>query len=174
MQTNCPKCQKPLLIKSEFGGRPVKCPKCGDVFTAPLIPPVITHAEYSEGETPPVAIDTSRRNPAIKSKDIIQKSRAWVSAHKKRCGTRSFIFQTILLAWTAFMFLAGFGLMLSAASSTSDAMDSPFASRRSGAAGAFLFVGICCPLGVYSLLAIPVGIGAIATLKTDAVDSSDD
>jgi hypothetical protein len=73
----------------------------------------------------------------------------------------------MLLAWTVFMFLIGIGLMFSSAASTGDSINSPYESERNGAAGAFMLVGLCCPLGSYLLLAVPLGIAAIATLESN-------
>jgi hypothetical protein len=81
-------------------------------------------------------------------------------------GRRSAIFKVILLGWTAFMLLVTLGLMVAFAGSTESQRHSPYESERSGAAGAFVLGGLCCPIGIYLLLAIPQGLSAVATLES--------
>ncbi|RMD59208.1 hypothetical protein D6833_11780 [Candidatus Parcubacteria bacterium] len=60
----------------------------------------------------------------------------------------------ILLAWTVFMFFISAGLM----AVYSDEPTDP---------GVFAFGGICCPIALYCLIAIPLAIAAIATLEIE-------
>lgn len=83
-----------------------------------------------------------------------------IKRHKERCGVRSFIFQCILLAWTIFMGLITLGLMVSTLPERG--------SRASDAeVGAWSFVGLCCPCATYLLIALPLGIAALATLQSN-------
>lgn len=90
-----------------------------------------------------------------------------ITRYRNYCGRRSIIFQSALLGWTGFMFFVALGLMLSAA--ITPQREYPWESEQveqDRKAGAFALGGVCCPLGTYLLLGIPLGIAAIATLES--------
>ena len=85
---------------------------------------------------------------------------------KRWSGTKSFIFQIVLIGWTTlFLFLGLASLFMAAADSHSQ---NPFENPQDAqTANAAVFGGsLCCLIGVWALVAIPLGIGAFATLKS--------
>lgn len=74
-------------------------------------------------------------------------------------GTRSLIFQALLLGWTACVFLATIGLLVSTLAKNPR-------NRIEEDAQAIAFGTMsCCSLSGYCLVAIPLAIAAIATLE---------
>jgi|GEM_PF-3297000 len=59
----CPSCSAALLVRDEFAGRAVKCPKCGGVIPAaqPVVPPVAPPAAVS----PPPAPEPQQEKPEV-------------------------------------------------------------------------------------------------------------
>ncbi len=98
-----------------------------------------------------VASQTVRRNTTV------QNTLAWLGKYKTRCGGRSFIFQCILAGWTAFMLFVGFGMMVVSVPKGRNPSDQ--------ATMDFTFAGLCCPIGMWLLFAVPLGIAALATLN---------
>lgn len=165
---NCPHCTAKLNVAANLTGKRVKCPKCNGEFVASSIQNTGESKLKSSPPLPPPTNQPQRpHSPPDRKSDAVSTKFSWFTRHRRWSGTRSFIFQTILFAWTVFMLLVGFGLFLMAADIASDSIKSPYLSERRGSAGAFFLSGICCPLGVYFLLAIPLGIAAIATLESN-------
>ena len=159
----CPGCNSSLSIPSGKVGQSVKCPKCQQRFVAPPV----QQKEVHQIENSDVAIDTSDfaggvSRAASRSQSGFQRYMHW-------CGTRSFIFQTLLGAWTAFMLMFLVLMMLSAVQSSRESRSDDFGFRRrsKGADGFALLVAMACPLAIYSLVAIPLGVGALATLESN-------
>lgn len=163
----CPNCSKLLAIRSEHEGKKVKCPGCKTAFVVPLSPVIAPRLQ-------PVTTDTAPRFPiGNSSKPVVHEvsrtndvGKSWLSQYIEWCGIRSFVFQAILLAWTVFMCIVGFGLLLSASTTSKTSINSPIQAERDGAAVAVMLVGLCCPLGTFLLLAIPLGIAVIATFES--------
>ena len=87
--------------------------------------------------------------------------------YKERCGLRSFIFQCVLLGWTAFMFLVGVGMLLAVSPSREELELSKQGDSwaRAGVL-ASSFWGLFCPAAVWALVAFPLGVAAISTLES--------
>jgi hypothetical protein len=85
--------------------------------------------------------------------NIFQRYQGWA-------GTRSIIFQSLLLGWTAFVFLGTCGVLFASVAAEPE-------NRRdeSALAGAVAMLS-CCSCGGYFLVAFPLGIAAIATLES--------
>jgi DNA-directed RNA polymerase subunit RPC12/RpoP len=165
---NCTNCGKGLKATETQSGKNAKCPNCGALVLIPEARDVreeMGAATMNEG-LPPLGenvVPNPRPNPTIPTDHKLN----WLARYKNRCGVRSFIFQAILAGWTAFMALVTLGLMLFSASSASQTSGYPYNPYHSAEAnaGAFALLGICCPVGTYLLIAIPLGIAAIATLE---------
>ena len=56
---NCPKCERQLRVPDELIGQSVKCPSCGETFTA----------ELSKKEPPPPSSSPSRPTPRPRDED---------------------------------------------------------------------------------------------------------
>lgn len=99
--------------------------------------------------------------PANRVRKATSKRAGAIARYKHRVGTRSFIFQVILIGWTAMMaaWICSFSI---SATGRSDVRGSP--DERDDAA-AELGAGWCCLGGVWALVAFPCGIAAIATLE---------
>ena len=88
--------------------------------------------------------------------------KSWLARYKTRCGTRSFAFQCSLLAWTALMIIL-LGILLKPVTKKELIYDydvNPYNPREMAAWKAG---NLCCPLGVWFIVAVPLGIAAIAT-----------
>ena len=119
----CPMCRQVLQARDEDAGGKLDCPKCGqrlqvpprpapprvnktvlgtslDAPTPPSLPPPI-----AEHYLPPQSAATPDQSPPDVRRGLIRRYIDW-------CGTRSVIFQSLFLGWTAFMVLAGFGMLL--------------------------------------------------------------
>ena len=141
MKARCAHCSTKLDIPDEYTGTQVKCPQCGQSFVA-----------NPEGIKP---LDTAGKN------SIPEKNRNWLVRYKDHCGRRSFIFQCILLGWTAFMAFVSLSLLMSSLPHEND-------EAEIAAWGA---VGLCCPIGTWLLLSVPLGILAIACLRSEDGDT---
>ena len=164
---NCTNCGKGLKATETQSGKNAKCPNCGALVEVPgardtleVMGAVMNEERPSPDEN---LVTDPRPNATIPTNHKLN----WLARYKSRCGLRSFIFQAILAGWTAFMALVTLGLMLLSASSASQTSGYPYYPYHStqADAGAFALVGICCPVGTYLLIAIPLAIAAIATLE---------
>jgi hypothetical protein len=79
------------------------------------------------------------------------------------CGTRSFIFQCCLLGWTIFMVVLLVFILRDAQEETQTYVNKREMSPRD--AETFTGVSVCCPCGLWFLVAFPLGMAAILTLK---------
>lgn len=138
----CPHCSYQIIDDGTLSGQVVACPQCHGAMLMP-------------GESAPVVRSAPARTYRPR-KGLWGRYMAW-------SGTRSLIFQAIFLGWTACMGLFALSVMVSAASDPD--MRSDYEPHRRTAATAFLVSGICCPLSGYALVAIPLGIAAVATLE---------
>ncbi len=90
----------------------------------------------------------------------------WLAGYKARCGTRSFAFQCWLLAWTALMIIL-LGILLKPVTKKELIYDydvNPYNPRE---VAAWKAGNLCCPLGLWFIVAVPLGIAAIATFGKD-------
>lgn len=144
----------------------VACPHCGQQLTVPSVyaagepiaPPVQAIPVSSQPQIPQFNKKTAE-DAAKHVKRSLETGNSWIRKYMAWSGLRSFIFQTILAGWTAFMLFIGFGTLVSASSRRDYYSDE--------SAGAAILVGMCCPIGAYLLIAIPLGIAAIATLESN-------
>jgi hypothetical protein len=81
------------------------------------------------------------------------------------CGGRSFTFQVALVAWTVFCVIVGMGMLLASAPPPNDPL-MILPEERQAAAGAFVLTGLCCPLGTWALIAIPLAFAIVATWRS--------
>lgn len=135
----CPSCQKKLRVADRAIGSWIACPACQIGFVA------------SMEEEP--------------KEDSPSGQRSFSAGYRSYCGTRSVIFQSLLGGWTACMIFVGLGLLFLYAGNPK--ATSSYEPDRTANAGAFLTMGICCPLGMWLLLAVPLGFGALMTLGRD-------
>lgn len=147
---NCPHCQVSLAITQDLIGKRVKCSFCQNVFAVPPPPPEI--------QINTIPVSRKQNHP------VFRDHKTWLKSYMQKVGQRSFIFQVALFAWTCLMILLVAWLMFNAANSSG--INSPYASERANSAGLFMFAGLLCPMIFYLLLAVPLGIAAIATLET--------
>ena len=91
-----------------------------------------------------------------------RKRKNFLGRYKDWCGIRSFIFQCILLGWTALWFFLGLGMALLFSPRSEVTEVTPFI---------WLGGGCCCPLGIWLALALPLAVIAIATLGPHKTDS---
>jgi len=153
----CGRCGAGMESPDGLAGQHEQCPKCGASVRVPAEPtaPLARAVDQRREET---------RKPAAAPPLIVPSSAPrrrgnWIKRYKRRCGTRSFIFQCIVLAWTLFMGLIALGLMMASLPDRG--------SRASDAEiGAWGFMGICCPCATWILVALPFGIAALATLES--------
>jgi hypothetical protein len=75
-------------------------------------------------------------------------------------GTRSIIFQSLFLGWTAFAVLSTCGLNFALVKPGHQMREEREAEASS------IMLASCCGCGGYLLFAVPLGIAAIATLET--------
>jgi hypothetical protein len=87
-------------------------------------------------------------------------SRNFVKRYVNWAGTRSIIFQSLFLGWTIFATFIGFALVLPTI------LKEPHTQSAQDAQAIAFGSGLCCSIGFYALLAVPLGIAAIATLET--------
>lgn len=95
-----------------------------------------------------------------------RKRKNFLGRYKDWCGIRSFIFQCILLGWTALWFFLGLGMALVFGphpESTPEGLQTSVT--------VWLCSGCCCPLGIWLALALPLAVIAIATLGPHKTDS---
>lgn len=104
-----------------------------------------------------MTLDPAPSPPTPPPPDTSKQPISAIQRYKFYCGKRSFIFQASLLGWTCFMACIGVVMFISAAVGSAGKSD----DQQVGAFAA----GICCPLGGYLLVAIPIGIAAVATLE---------
>jgi DNA-directed RNA polymerase subunit RPC12/RpoP len=156
---NCTNCGKGLKATETLSGKNAKCPNCGALVLIPGARDVREDMGAAVNEARPSLDENVLPDPRPSATIPTDHKLNWLARYKNRCGLRSFIFQAILAGWTAFMALVTLGLMMLSASSVSQRIPT------NADAGAFALVGICCPVGIYLLIAIPLGIAAIATLE---------
>ena len=166
----CPSCGASLAVPESKVGFLLKCPRCDSTFTAAPHPQRAESPEQIGG----FSIDTSQK--PIRVQQNTTRPNSWLRRYMHWSGTRSFIFQTLLAAWTAFMLMVLCLFMLSAVQAARESRDDNFGFRRrsEGADGFALLVAIACPMSVYALVAIPLGVGALATLESNKVESNQD
>jgi uncharacterized membrane protein YdjX (TVP38/TMEM64 family) len=75
-----------------------------------------------------------------------------------RHGMRSFVLQVALLTWTAFCALFGCVMLVGAFGAAAD---------NPGEEVGILLTGMFCPASVYVLVALPLGIAAVATMENN-------
>ena len=99
------------------------------------------------------------------SKTLYKKNR--LARYKVRCGKRSLAFQYWLLGWTIFMICVI--CMLAMSTETPSVWDvNPYNPHEVTAWKSGQILGsFCCPLGLWFLFAVPLGIAAIATFGKD-------
>jgi len=177
----CPTCGAKLTAPDVTAGKVVKCPKCSASMTVPgtdfapgssrqqppPLPPARVHPSRPYRPPPPVLeVEPVPYDdePAPVSKGPSSDFN-FVRRYMRWCGLRSFIFQVLLFAWTALMVLVWLGMSMSAVAKQPD--HDPYLTRRQSedAQAAALGMLSCCTCGGYLLFAIPLGIGAIATLE---------
>ena len=147
----CPKCSRPLRIPDGSPGQSFRCSSCQTrLILARKNGHLVLQLPGEEVEEFDVELATPPRSKG----NILQRYRRWA-------GTRSLIFQSLLLAWTVCALLGSCGLLFSTlAQKPRTRQDEDAQVIASG-------FGLMCSCGVYSLLAIPLGIAAIATLERD-------
>jgi hypothetical protein len=79
----------------------------------------------------------------------------WLSRYKDKSGIRSFTFQVILATWTLLMLMVGIWIFFAS-------LPPPGPSTEEEIGG-WVLVGICFPLGVYLIIALPLLCFAIFT-----------
>jgi hypothetical protein len=91
----------------------------------------------------------------------------WIARYKARCGFRSFLFQGILVGWTAM--IGCWVLFMTFASVQAPRHNSPYyyvdRQERTEAEATAMLGSWCCLGGVWCLLAVPLGIAAVATYE---------
>ena len=87
----------------------------------------------------------------------------WLVKYKAHCGIRSFIFQCCVLGWTAFMIFISLAFLVSSI---------PVEDNNEAEMAAVTSMVCCCPIAFWLLLAVPLGIAAIATLGRTKPDDS--
>lgn len=86
----------------------------------------------------------------------------WLKKYRRWCGNRSFIFQVILVAWTIFMFIQ---IMPELERPTNRALrDEGVNPYDPDDVVMHRFSTVGCPIGVWFIITLPLGIAAIATL----------
>ncbi len=86
----------------------------------------------------------------------------WLKKYRRWCGNRSFIFQVILVAWTIFMFIQ---IMPELERPTNRALqDEGVNPYDPDEVVMHRFSTVGCPIGVWFIIVLPLGIAAIATL----------
>lgn len=180
----CPTCRTVLSAESGYAAKKIACPRCGQRLMVPMPPELPRHPNAPNktvlGEIE--SIDTSMPNQApIAAKQPVdlqstpenedREDRLEIARRSERprnifqryhrwAGTRSIIFQSLLLGWTAFMFLATSGLLFSASAKQ------PETRREQDAQATALGMLSCCSCGGYFLVAFPLGVAVIATLES--------
>lgn len=172
----CPTCKSALEAAEDTVGSKSSCPKCGQRVQVPdprrdetlmgvlpsdwLSQPVPKARDREE--VFPIAQPAPLLPETQPSPNILQRYIAW-------SGMRSAIFQALLLGWTAFVGLGTCGIVFNSIRERRDERNvSPNWPRQPEdrtiqAEG--LMWGMCCSCGVYLLIALPLGIAAIATLN---------
>jgi len=88
---------------------------------------------------------------------------SWIKNYQTRCGTRSFIFQCCLLGWTVLM------LMMIAPSletpSNQQLREQSVNPYNPNEVSMYRVSTVACPIGLWAIITLPLGIAAIATLK---------
>lgn len=170
LRFSCPRCGEVLTAPEAIGGSKAKCPNCGTLL---VLPSALSGPDELARQINPhlVALDelaeATRHDPSrLSARPRIKPSRPnWLARHKNRCGARSFIFQCALLGWTAFMLFVGLGLMIATLPTTQEQRLAEWgAPQGEGAVLGWGLWGLCCPIGTWLLLALPLGIAAIATI----------
>jgi hypothetical protein len=154
----CPRCGGILKMLPSLDGTTVTCPLCNNPFTMPTT---------AIGPTPPPSpLVNTPRPPRQSGLRTANQFHSPIRRYLRWAGTRSFVFQSILAGWTAFMLCAGLGIF---AVYLMDArLQSQWEGDRQAVAMGFMLLGVCCPMGIYLLLAIPLGIAAIASLECNS------
>jgi len=165
----CPMCRQELQAHDQDAGGKVGCPKCGQRLQIPPqpAPPRVNKTVLGAPLEPPTRpFPPPDAEPAFQPRPPppdASPPRGMTRRYIDWCGTRSVIFQSLLLGWTAFVGLAALALILQFATATSKPVTK---EEQEAAAIAAFYCGMLCPLAVYLLLAIPLGIAAIATLES--------
>ncbi len=175
----CPKCQATLKAPEEKVGARTKCPYCGSPVQVPGRP---ASAPWYVDDVLPVEVpaqvedlvkqDKPMNAPSQRAREVERPSEGGreregdkpsyniIQRYKQWAGTRSIIFQSILVGWSAFALLATCGLLIPAS------MKKPQFQEDEDAQASAIGMLSCCSCGGYFLIAFPLGIAAIATLES--------
>jgi hypothetical protein len=82
------------------------------------------------------------------------------------CGIKSFIFQEILGLWTFLMFAVGLFIALASRPNHEQAEAAVAGGFWNQIMTKWILGGMCCPLSTWGIVALPLLIAAIATLKS--------
>lgn len=136
---HCPFCEEALRLPDNYNSDVFRCPHCRKQAS-------LRHLDSDE------QADSDLR--------VVQLSTNPLKRYLRWAGTRSVIFQSLLLGWTVFASLATLGLLMTSL------MQTPKTREDENAQAAAVGMFSCCSCGGYCLVAIPLGIAAIATLET--------
>lgn len=150
----CPHCVASLRLPANVNT--FRCPSCRRTFARRELVPVPAAPRKDKDECEE---EIGEEAVVHEAGNVWQRYRRWA-------GTRSLIFQSLLLGWTAFASLLAFGWMLSIAGKQ------PRTRYEEDAQNVAVASSLCCSLGGYCLFAVPLGIAAIATLEMKSSDKS--
>ena len=160
----CPKCDTAISCDGLAAGSKIKCSGCSKTFVLQSK----THRQQKGIESEPIIVNTSK-----KTKTRGNKREKWGTAlrnrlirHKNWCGTRSFVFQTMLASWTLFILALYFLNVVASFSIIGERKDYFERYTSKDAANSIIF-GMLCFFAFYLLFAFPLATAAIATLESN-------
>ncbi len=153
----CLHCNKIISYSANHAGKRVLCPSCKKEQRLPQLE-VPNKQPCDPDVIPEIVTNRGSQGTSTYLAGQAQSSRAALHRYIDWAGKRSVIFQSVLLAWTVFWVILAMFIILSSSSATSG-------RHRDESDTAALGIALMCPLSMWALLAIPLGIAAIATLK---------
>jgi hypothetical protein len=170
----CIYCDLPIKYPVDRAGWKVICPRCRRDFrlppleletakTKPAAKPISEQSKRVDQSQP--AVEEQAAQPPIQIRPTQQKrkpSRGIIYRYMDWCGKRSLIFQVSFVTWTTFWALLFCASIVASVKHDIEFVHDEYDKAASDAA---LAMSALCYLAMWSLLAIPFFIAAIATLN---------